>query len=450
MKRFPKHLVLPRRRLSRRAFLGGAAAAMTLPWLEAMTPWGGRARADGEGCRALFYYVPNGFHMPEWTPTAEGAGYTLPRILAPLAGLQDELLVLSNLANAPGNEPGVPGDHAQGTGAFLTCRTPYRTAGSDISVGISVDQVAAGAIGGATTFRSLQLGTEGGGSTGGCDSGYSCAYSRNISWAGEATPLPKMTNPRLVFDRLFAGWDASLTAEAIARRRAYRLSVLDQVVGDANTLSATLGAADRAKLDEYLTGVRELELRIETADETPVCDPGPMPPVDFTYEEHVLLMSDLMVLALRCDATRLISFMLGNASSNRNYSFIGAPGAHHQLSHHQGDAATQELLTQIGTWEIQQLAYLLDGLRAVQEGEGTLLDNTVVYFSSEIADGDAHQHHDLPVLLAGRGGGALNPGRHIALPDREPLANLYLTLLQMLGVEEATFGADGTTALDLS
>jgi len=447
--RFPRHLVLPRRRLSRRAFLGGAAAAMTLPWLEAMAPWGRRARADGPACRAIFYYVPNGFHMPEWTPAQEGAGYTMPRILAPLAGLRDELLVLSNLANAPGNVPGVPGDHAQGTGAFLTCRTPYKTAGADISLGISLDQVAAEAIGGATTFPSLQLGLQGGGSTGGCDSGYSCAYSRNISWAGESTPLPKMTNPRLVFDRLFAGLDADMTAEAIARRKAHRLSVLDHVTAEASVLSGTLGAADRAKLDEYLTGVRDLEVRIESADEEAQCDPGPEPPLDYSYPEHVRLMSDLMVLALRCDATRLITFMLQNAASNRNYGFIGVSGAHHELSHHQNDAATQELLTQIGTWEVEQLAYLLEGLRAVDEGGSTLLDNTVVYFSSEIADGNAHQHEDLPVLLAGRAGGALEPGRHVLLPDREPLANLYVTLLQLLGVDADAFGVDGTRALTL-
>jgi len=449
VKRFPKHLVLPRPRLSRRAFLGGATAAMTLPWLDAMAPWTRRARAQGESCRALFYYVPNGFHMPEWTPAEEGSDYTMPRILAPLEALRDEILVLSNLGNAPGDVPLTPGDHAQGTGAFMTCRTPYKTEGANISAGISVDQAAAQAIGGDSTFPSLQLGLQGGGNTGGCDSGYSCAYVRNISWSGPATPLPKMTNPRIVFDRLFAGWDPGLTTEAIHRRREYRLSVLDHVVDEIAALEATVGAADRAKLDEYFTGVRALEERIDGTVEAPQCDRGPEPPLQYTYEEHARLMSDLMVLAFRCDATKLISFMLGNGASNQNYDFIGVSGAHHELSHHQNDPDTQELLTQIGTWEVEQLAYLLEAMRAVDEGEGTLLDNTVVYYSSEISDGNRHGHYDLPVLLAGGRGAGLEPGRHILLPEDEPLANLYLTILHLLGVEEETFGEDGTELLTL-
>jgi hypothetical protein len=436
--------------MSRRTVLGGAAAVVSLPWLEAMLPFGGRARADAEGAckRAVFYYTPNGFHMPAWTPAEDGADYTMSTILAPLERHRDDILVLSNLANTSGNVPGVPGDHAQGTAAFLTCRTARKTEGADLRAGISVDQVMAEAFGDATSLRSLQLGLQGGGSTGGCDSGYSCAYTRNITWASESTPLPKMTNPRLVFDRMFSGWDTGATTKALVRRREYRLSVLDHVAEESVALAATLGAADRAKLDEYLTGVRELERRIGDTTEAPVCDPGDLPPVNYDYPEHVLLMSDLLVLALQCDVTRIVSFMLGNAASNRNYGFIGVSGAHHELSHHQNDPATQDLLTVIGTWEIEQLAYLLDRMKLVEEPTGTLLDNTLLMFSSEIADGNAHQHFNLPVLLAGNGGGAITTGRHVRLPEGEEMANLYIALLDFMGVEVDTFGEDGTHPLE--
>ena len=432
------------RGVSRRAFLGGAGATVALPVLSSLLP--SRARAAGpEDVRLLFYYVPNGMHMPAWTPDGEGLDWEPSEILAPLAAHQDRVSVLSGLDNLPARVPGVPGDHARGTGSFLTCTTVVRTEGDEIGNGISIDQVVAQAIGGGSTFPSLQLGTSGGASVGGCDSGYSCAYTRNISWAGEATPLPKVTSPDLVFNRLFAGFEVGLTEAERARRRLYRSSVLDTVTGDADRLMPLLGRSDQLKLDEYLTAVRELELRIE-ADANSGCQA----PDIAGWEDHtsrVRAMNDLLVAALTCGQTRIASFMLDNAASNRSYEFLGVPESHHQLSHHGQDPLSHAGLTAIGTWEVEQLAHLLDGLAAVTEGEGSLLDNTLVYFASELADGDAHHHTGLPVVLAG-GGAHLGTGQHRVYEGR-PMADLFLTMAATAGVSLASFG-DSTGALDLS
>ena len=429
--------------IGRRAFLGGAATALSLPFLESLSPWSA-AKAQTTPVRLLFYYVPNGIHMPDWTPTTTGAGYTLPYILEPLANVREQVLVLTGLANRSGqyNEPG---DHARGTGSFLTCTRPIRGDGSTLDVDISVDQVAAQALGAETTFPSLQLGLQGGTSSGSCDSGYSCAYSRNISWANASTPLPKMVDPQLVFDRLFAGYDPLASAEEIARRKEKRLSVLDHVLEQANSLQARLSRSDKLKLDQYMTGVRELELRIDT-EETPCFPPG-RPTGNEDLSAQVRIMSDLMVTAFQCDLTRFSSFMLGNAGSNRSYNFLGITGAHHELSHHQNNPANHDKLRIIDRWEIEQFAYLLEGMAAIPEGDGSLLDNTLVYFSSEIEDGNAHRHYNMPVLLAGSGGGAVSSGRHLDLGAETPVADLFVSMLQAAGVDTDSFGADSTGPL---
>lgn len=437
-------------RLSRRTFLKGAGAALSLPLLEAMLP--GTARAQAAAPRRFFaFYVPNGIHMPAWTPSSSGAGYALTPILAPLAPHQADVLVLSGLDNYAATAQGNgAGDHARGTACFLTCVHPYKTEGSNLSLGPSVDQLIADHLSGQTQLRSLELGCEGGGSTGGCDSGYSCAYTRNISWRTATTPVPKLTNPRSVFDRLFAGFNPGESWESIAKRRRYKQSVLDFVMQDAQRLDARLGGRDRAKLDEYMTSVRELELRLDnaTADEGPTCQPFAQPegtPQDFG--EHVRLMLDLVALSFQCDITRVGSFMLGNGGSNRSYSFIGVPGAHHELSHHQGDPAKHAALQTINTWEVEQLAYLLGKLKAADDVTGSVLDNTLVFFSSEVEDGNSHRHYDLPVLLAGGGGGMVTPGRHVSYPGNTPIANLFVSILQGMGVATSTFGDDGTAPL---
>lgn len=433
--------------LSRRTFLRGAGAAVALPFLDAMVPAFARAQAQATARRFLAWYVPNGMHMPAWTPAATGPGYALSPILAPLAPVRGEVLVLSNLSNRAGSD-NVAGDHARGTGSFLTCTRVRRTEGADIENGVSLDQVIAQAIGGDTTLPSVQLGTEGGGSSGNCDSGYSCAYARNISWAGPASPLAKEINPQNAFDRLFQGADAQLSAEERERRRQHRLSILDAVAEDARGLRVQLGASDRGKLDEYLTGVRELELRVEATTGASCVANEPEPPDD--HRERVRAMTDVMVLAFRCDVTRVISFMMGNAGSNQTYPWLGVGDGHHQISHHQGNPANHAMLQTIDTWEVEQFAYLLQQLAAIPEPGGSVLDSSLVFFSSEIADGDWHSHTDMPVLLAGRGGGAVQPGRHLRWSSERRLADLFLTILAAFGIPRASFGLDGTAPLSLA
>jgi len=436
-------------RLSRRTFLRGAGALVALPFLEAMWPASARAQAAASARRFLAWYVPNGINMADWTPAATGSAFALPPILAPLASVRDEVLVLTGLANRAAQDS-VPGDHARGTGSFLTAHHVKRTDGSDIENAVSLDQRIAQGIGPGTSLPSLQLGAEAGGSTGNCDSGYSCAYSRNISWAGPQSPLAKETNPSSAFDRLFQGPDAQLSDAERARRRAERLSILDAVGDDATRLRIDLGASDRHKLDEYLSGVRALELRVENLASAAcqVAEPGE--PADFPA--RVRAMADLIVLAFQCDVTRVVTFMAANAGSNQTYPDLGVYDGHHQISHHQGDPTNLANLTLIDTWEVEQLAYLIGRLVAVQEPGGSLLDSTIVFFSSEIEDGDAHRHTNMPILVAGRGGGALVPGRHVrfSTSPAPSVASLFLTFLAAFGIQDASFGDDGTSPLTIA
>ena len=309
--------------VSRRLFLGGAAAAIALPHLPTLA-----STTTKKKPRMLAYYVPNGIQMTGWTPSSEGAEWALTPILQPLAdasadvAVKDDVLVVSGLRNDPAKPDG-PGDHAAGTGSFLTCAHVYKSE-SHIVNGISMDQVLANRIGDATRFASLQLGSEGGSSNGGCDSGYSCAYSRNISWAGPHTPLNKLTHPQGLFDLMFGGFDRTASAAERAERQAHKRSILDYVTGDAKHLQSRISAADKHKLDEYLTGLRSLEKSIAGQ-----CGPGDSPPETFDYQQHVKIMTDLMVTAFRCDITRVATFMLNNAGSNRHYPFLGVEGAHH-------------------------------------------------------------------------------------------------------------------------
>jgi hypothetical protein len=438
---------MSRKTFTRRTLLRGAGATLALPWLHSLhAPTARAADPLAPPTRLLFYYTPNGMHMPAWTPSTAGADYELPAILTPLSGLKDDLLVLSGLDNLLGKPDGA-GDHAGGTSAFLTCAHAKKTEGADIDLGISVDQVAANAIGEATARPSMQLGMEGGASTGGCDSGYSCAYSRNISWASPQTPLPKLVSPQLVFDRLFGAYDAAESAEAAEKRRQYRMSVLDFVMADAQALKPKLAKTDQHKVEEYFDAVRALEIQLEAGPSELICDPGKSPGLEeWSLDERSALMNALMVLAFQCDQTRVISYMFGNAGNNWSFPFLGVSGAHHEISHHQNLEENFQKLTVIDTWEVARFADLVARLKAVPEGEGTLLDHCAVYFSSEVADGNSHQHTSMPVLLAGGGGGAISPGRHISY-DNLPVANLFLSMLQMVGVTDPSFG-DSTGALD--
>ncbi len=433
--------------ISRRAFLRGTGAALSLPFLEAMLPRAARAQgAGGARCNVLAFYVPNGMHMPAWTPAGLGRDWAMSPILTPIAAFRDKINVISGLNNNPARPDG-PGDHAGGTSGFLTAAHAFKTDGANIRLGVSIDQAIAQQVGGQSRFSSLVLGAEGGGNAGGCDSGYSCAYSRNISWVGESQPAAKETNPATLFDRLF-GTPAGVDPVAAERRRRGRRSILDVVQGDVARLEARLGAADRRKLDQYLTGVREVERQIDLA-ENQRCDAGVRPERPEIYVQTIEQLIDLTVLALQCNQTQVVTFMLANAGSNRSFPFLDIAEGHHQLSHHQGNPDNHAKLQRINTWELGMFQRLLAGLDAVDRGGQTLLDESVVFFSSEIEDGNAHRHTNLPVVLAGGASGQLATGRHLDAAGA-PMGNLFTTLGQLAGADIAQFGDDGTGALDLS
>lgn len=440
--------------LSRRTLLRGLGAAIALPMLEAMLPLGTRgnlfaSEIEAPPRRLVFYYVPNGIHMSAWRPAQSGAVWSPSTILEPITALQPKMTVISGLANRNAVDS-VAGDHARGTGAFLTARLPRRSDGEDIAAGVSVDQLAAEAIGTQTPFASLQFGMEGGTSVGDCDSGYSCAYSRNISWASETTPMPKMTSPAVIFDRLFGGADPALSQVELARRRQNRMSLLDYAAEETTRIRGLLGASDQAKLDEYLTAIRSVETQLESLDQATACGDLTLPEnPSVDLEAYSRAMNELMAMALSCDLTRVVSFMFGNGGSNRTFPNLGIADAHHQVSHHQDLVENFDKLAQIDRFEVAQFAHLAGLLDATVEPDGsTLLDHTAALFSSEISDGNRHNHDDLPVLLAGALGGAIAPGRHLVTAGEQPIANLYVSLLQGVGLDVSAFGGDGTGPLD--
>lgn len=432
----------------RRRFLFTAGAALGLPWLESLINPRPLSRAIAQApdpaLRLFAYYVPCGIHMAKWAPPTQGPLQELSPILAPLneqggVDLRPHVEVLTGLRNDPAKPDG-PGDHAAGTGGFLTCTTVRRSE-TDIRASISMDQVYANHLKGATYLPSLQLGTDGGANSGVCDSGFGCVYSRNISWAGPTQPLPKLTEPHVAFDLLFAGHDGVMTKAQVQERKARRLSVLDAVLDQANHLSSRLSKKDQAKLSEYMGGVRDLELRIEKGTQLS-CDKSSWVADYASYEERVDVLLDLCVLAMQCDATRVISFMHGNAGSGRSHPFLGIPESHHDLSHHGNVQATFDKLVTINTWEVKKLARLLTKMAQVQEGQNTLLDNSLVFFSSEISDGNRHNHDDLPVLLAGHAGQKLQGGRHRVFQDAR-ISELFISMLDLLGFQATSFGDDG-------
>jgi hypothetical protein len=397
----------------------------------------------GRTKRLAFLYVPNGMHMADWRPKEEGANFKLPWILEPLEPFRDELLVLTGLAQHNGEALGDgPGDHARALSTFLTGVHPLKTDGANIHVGVSADQAAAQKIGNATRLPSLELGIERGGQSGNCDSGYSCAYSSNISWRSATMPMAKEINPRAAFDRLFAGQARGGSAGERLRAQLYRKSILDFVQEDAQTLRGRLGLGDRRKLDEYLTSIREVEQRLVRADAPAVDLPGgPARPggIPQDYREHVRLMFDIIALAFQTDSTRICTFMYANEGSTRPYPTIGVPEGHHDLSHHAGDRRKHAQLRKINRFHIEQFAYLLGKLKAIKEGEHSVLENTALVYGSGISDGNRHNHDDLPVVVAGRGGGTLKAGRHVVYSP-QPLNNLYLSLLGRMGVPTEHLG----------
>jgi hypothetical protein len=413
----------------------------------------GADQASQPANRMAFVYVPNGAHMADWTPSTVGETFELPYILEPLQPFKAKLIVHSGLACDKARPHGDgPGDHARSLAAFLTGSQAKKTHGADIKVGISVDQVAAQRIGDRTKFASLELGCESGPQAGNCDSGYSCAYSANASWRSESTPNAKEINPRLVFERLFSDGTSAETGQSQAERAADRKSILDFVLEDARDLQRRLGAKDRRKMDEYLISVREIEARIARSEQ-PAQDaasgfakPAGIPK---DFGEHIRLMADLTVLAFQADLTRVATLVIANEGSNRSYAFMDVPEGHHDLSHHGRNAEKQRKIREINRFHITQFAYLLEKLNAVREGERSLLDNSMIVYGSGISDGDRHNHDDLPVLLAGCGGGTIKSGRHVRYDRETPISNLYLAMLDRIDAPTDKLG-DSNATLDLS
>ena len=447
-------MIITGKHLHRRTFLRGVGVAIALPLLDAMRPAlasAAAAAAVKPPVRLAFTYVPNGVAMKHWKPLATGADFEMTRILQPLAAFRKDMFVLSGLDHHNAESLGDGGgDHARAGACYLTGVHPKKTAGADIQAGISVDQIAARRLGATTRIPSLEVGCEDSRTVGNCDSGYSCAYTNSISWRGPQTPMAPETNPRIVFERLFGDQDFTLSPEARARRSAQRRSILDVVNDRARHLAQDLGAADRRKMDEYLTGVREIEQRIEMAGKdtrqfTPTIEKPTGIPVVFA--EYANLMFDLQVLGFQGDLTRVSTMVLGREGSVRTYGEIGVSDPHHPLSHHRNLPDNIEKLAKINTFHAELFASFLGKLQAVKEDGGTLLDHSMIVYGGAINDGNSHSHADLPVLLAGRGDGRLKPGRHIAYPKGTPMTNLYLSLLERMDVPTERLG-DSTGQLE--
>jgi len=430
--------------ISRRTVLKGIGAGIALPWLEAMGPfkaWGSQTPGGNRvPTRMAFVYVPNGKNMADWTPSAVGTDFTLPRILEPLQDVKEYVNILTGLTadKARPNGDGA-GDHARAMAAFLTGAQPRKTDGTDIRLGVSVDQVAATRLADQTRLASLEIGCDPSAMAGNCDSGYSCVYSSTIAWRSATTPVPKLNNPRLIFERLFAtGSDSDR-----ARRERNRRSILDFVREDANSLQPNLGAGDQRRLDEYLTAIRDIEQRIERAARFPepprpnMATPAGIPN---NYQEHIRQLADLLVLAFQADITRVSTFVFANEGSNKPYPFIQVPEGHHDLSHHGNDRAKMAKIAQINRFHVTQFAYMIDRLKSIREGDGTLLDNCMIAYGSGNSDGNRHNHDDLPVLLVGRGSGTVRAGRHIRYANNTPLNNLWLSMLDRIGTSVDALG----------
>ncbi len=440
--------------ISRRTVLRGLGVTMALPWLESMSL--GRTSAlaagvaDAPPVRLAYVFMPNGVNYPAWEPTGEGANYVLSPTLEPLAAVRQHLNIYTGLTlkKARANGDG-PGDHARSSASFLTGQQARKTAGNDIHNGISVDQVAAREIGSRTRLPSLELGCEYGPSAGNCDSGYSCAYSSNISWRDEMTPMPKLIDPAAAFETLFA--DATQAAAA-KERLSRRKSILDFVLEDSRTLSDALGTADRRKLDQFQTGVREIELRIERArkESEPRKLPDMKAPLGIPdkVSEHMDLMYDMLLLAFQTDTTRVSTLMLAVDGSNRAFPEIDIKEGHHHLSHHQNNAEMIEKIRRIDRFHIERFGRFIQRLAETREGDGSLLDNALILLGGGISDGNAHNHENLPIIVAGRGGNSVDTGRIVRSPKETPLCNLYLAMLERAGCPQTSF-ADSNGVLEM-
>ncbi len=434
--------------INRRVLLRGVGSAIALPLLDAMRPaLAAPSKTAKQVRRVAVVYVPNGIVMKDWKPAEAGDNFKFTRILKPLEPFRQDITLLSGLANNIANKA-KGGGHAKASGSFLSGAEPKYTAGSDVRAGVTFDQIAAQKIASETRVASLQLGCEDARMVGNCDTGSSCAYTNSLSWKNPETPLAVEVNPRSVFERLFGTVDPSLPADVRARRAMYRKSILDQTRENTQRLLSGLGADDRRKMDEYLTGIREVEMRIAVAEKDPLTPPSEKPSgIPFEYTDYVKLMFDLQVIAFQSDLTRVSTMMLGREGSVRTYPEIGVPDPHHPLTHHRGHPDFIEKVTKINCFHVELFAKFVEKLKATPDGDGSLLDHSAILYGGALSDGNAHSNFDLPLLVAGHAGG-IRGGRHVASEAKTPVANLFVQLMNGVGVEVEQF-ADSTGMLNL-
>ncbi|MES2570395.1 MAG: DUF1552 domain-containing protein [Verrucomicrobiota bacterium] len=443
--------------LSRRSFLRGLGACMALPAFESMravaAPIAALSEAAQKGVptRMAFLYVPNGTIPSAWWPEGDGGkDFVLSRTLQPLEKIRHELQILSGLEDLsadPGADGG--GDHARAGGTFLTGVRIRKTAGSDLYAGTSIDQVVASQIGHLTRFPSLELTCDAVRKAGNCDSGYSCAYGYNLAWRSPTQPMAPEPNPRLVFERLFGVGSRHKRLENLKFRQHEEQSILDFVMEDASALQRKLNGRDRQKLDQYLTSVREIEQRIERAEQIPVINPAVDAPagIPANFEEHIALMFDMLMLAFQTDSTRVATLLLAGEGSNRTFTEIGLSEGHHNLTHHRNQAEMIDKVKEIDLWYVKQLAKFLEKMEQTKEIDGqSLLHHSMIVYGSGNADGNRHTHDNLPIIMAGSGGGAFQGGRYLRTKP-VPLTNLFLSMADRMGVQGVESHGDSTGRL---
>ena len=445
-------MMITRKHLPRRTFLRSVVgSAIALPLLDSMIPamTAATKTAASPKTRLGFMYVPHGAVMDKWTPATEGAGFEFTPILKPLEPFRNQLLVVTGLANKAAESQGDGGgDHARSAPSFLSGVHPLRTEGEDVRAGTTIDQIYAQKMGQDTPLPSLELGTEDTGLVGVCDVGYSCAYMNSISWRSPTQPLPMEINPRVVFERLFG--DGSNAADRLARKQEDR-SILDSITGEVSHLQTGLGARDRGKIADYLDNIREIERRIQMAEkrasmnievpETPIGVPD-------SFDEHAKLMDELQVLAFQAEITRVSTFMVARDLSQRTFPQIGVPEPHHSVSHHGNNPAMIAKLEKINVYHATLFAYFLERLRATPDGDGNLLDHSMIMYGSSMSNPNEHNHFPLPLLVAGGASGKLQGGRHLKFPERTPMSNLLVSLLEKAGIEKGSLG-DSTGMLTI-
>ena len=461
----PATIPAPRRDFSRRSFLRGLGIAMALPALESVLPRVGRAAAAPEAAglaattstgaplRTAFLYFPNGAIPGAWWPAAGGGkDFALNRTMAPLQPVKDKIQILGGLndVSANGGADG-GGDHARANGTFLTSVRIKKTNGADFHAGISADQVMAQQIGLLTPFRSLEISCDVVLNVGACDTDYACVYQHNLAWSSPTTPLTPEINPRLLFERLFGAGAPKDRAQNLLIRQQQKRSILDFLQSERAGVAKNASSRDQDKLEEYFASVRDIEQRIQAAENSRSgrAQPDQDAPegIPKTYTEYVRLMYDMLHLAFQTDSTRVATFMIAGDGNNRDFSEIGINDGHHSLSHHGNRADVMEKVAQIDTWYVQQLSYFLQKLEATKDIDGnSLLHNSQIVYGSGNADGNRHTHTNLPVILAGGGGGALHPGRYTRY-DNLPISNLYLSMMDSVSNKAPARFGDSTDRL---